>query len=163
VSLHKITAAAAADSLHLCPTLCDPIDGNPLGSPVPRILQARTLEYIAFPSSGVHIAGLMAITYFSVTQPISAIYRVEYFLPCKALFFSLPWLLAYHTWLVYPPTFQSSASCLRSSSPLLSLYTGIHKDFYFLDFSFYFLGDFIQYRVFSNHLYADAALIQIPK
>ena len=95
VSLHKITAAAAADSLQLCPTLCDPIDGNPLGSPVPGILQARTLEYIAFPSSGVHIAGLMAITYFSVTQPISAIYRVEYFLPCKALFF--PSLGFWHT------------------------------------------------------------------
>ena len=38
------TAAAAAKSLQLCPTLCDPIDGSPPGSPVPGILQARTLE-----------------------------------------------------------------------------------------------------------------------
>ena len=39
--------AAAAKSLQLCPTLCDPIDGSPLGSPVPGILQARTLEWVA--------------------------------------------------------------------------------------------------------------------
>ena len=40
-------AAAAAKSCLLCPTLCDPIDGSPLGSPVPEILQARTLEWVA--------------------------------------------------------------------------------------------------------------------
>ena len=40
------TAAAAAKSLQ-CPTLCDPIDGSPPGSPVPGILQARTLEWVA--------------------------------------------------------------------------------------------------------------------
>ena len=41
------TAAAVAKSLQLCPTLCDPIDGSPPGSPVPGILQARTLEWVA--------------------------------------------------------------------------------------------------------------------
>ena len=40
-------AAAAAKSLQSCPTLCDPIDGSPQGSPVPGILQARTLEWVA--------------------------------------------------------------------------------------------------------------------
>ena len=40
-------AAAAAKSLHSCPTLCDPIDGSLPGSPVPGILQARTLEWVA--------------------------------------------------------------------------------------------------------------------
>ena len=40
-------AAAAAKSLESCPTLCDPIDGSPPGSPVPGILQARTLEWVA--------------------------------------------------------------------------------------------------------------------
>jgi len=40
-------AAAAAKSLQLCPTLCDPIDGSPLGFPIPGILQARTLEWVA--------------------------------------------------------------------------------------------------------------------
>ena len=39
--------AAAAKSLQLCPTLCDPRDGSPLGSPVPGILQTRTLEWVA--------------------------------------------------------------------------------------------------------------------
>ena len=40
-------AAAAAKSLQSCPTLCDPIDGSPPGSPVPGILQERTLEWVA--------------------------------------------------------------------------------------------------------------------
>ena len=40
-------AAAAAKSLQLCPTLCDPIDGSPPGSPIPGILQERTLEWVA--------------------------------------------------------------------------------------------------------------------
>ena len=40
-------AAAVAKSIQSCPTLCDPIDGSPPGSPVPGILQARTLEWIA--------------------------------------------------------------------------------------------------------------------
>ena len=40
-------AAAAAKSLQSCPTLCDPIDGSPPGSPVPGILQARVLEWVA--------------------------------------------------------------------------------------------------------------------
>ena len=43
----QAAAAAAAKSLQLCPTLCGPIDGSPPGSPVPGILQARTLEWVA--------------------------------------------------------------------------------------------------------------------
>ena len=43
-------AAAAAASLQSCPTLCDPIDGSPPGSPVPGILQARALEWVPLPS-----------------------------------------------------------------------------------------------------------------
>ena len=39
-------AAAAAKLLQSCPTLCDPIDGSPQGSPIPGILQARTLEWV---------------------------------------------------------------------------------------------------------------------
>ena len=46
ILLHA-AAAAAAKSLQSCPTLCDPIDGLPPGSPVPGILQARTLEWVA--------------------------------------------------------------------------------------------------------------------
>ena len=46
-------AAAAAKSLQLCPTPCDPIDGSLPGSPIPGILQARTLEWIAISFSNV--------------------------------------------------------------------------------------------------------------
>ena len=42
-----VCTAAAAKSLQSCPTLCDPIDGSPPGSPIPGIPQARTLEWVA--------------------------------------------------------------------------------------------------------------------
>ena len=42
-----MTAAAAAQLLQSCPTLCDPTDGSPPGPPFPGILQARTLEWVA--------------------------------------------------------------------------------------------------------------------
>ena len=48
-SVYIYVYAAAAKSLQLCPTLCDPIDGSPPGSPVPGIIQAKTLE-LPFPS-----------------------------------------------------------------------------------------------------------------
>jgi len=47
VVMYECAAAAAAKSLQSCPTLCDPIDGSPPGSPVPGILQARILEWVA--------------------------------------------------------------------------------------------------------------------
>ena len=43
----RVAAAAAAKSLQSCPTLCNPINGSPPGSPVPGILQARTMEWVA--------------------------------------------------------------------------------------------------------------------
>ena len=55
-SIKKILACdcnAAARSLQSCPTLCDPIDGSPPGSPIPGILQARTLEWVAISFSNV--------------------------------------------------------------------------------------------------------------
>ena len=45
--VRKCSAAAAAKSLQSCPTLCDPLDGSPPGSPIPGILQARILEWVA--------------------------------------------------------------------------------------------------------------------
>jgi len=45
--LHRIRETAAAKSRRSCPTLCNPIDGSPPGSPIPEILQARTLEWVA--------------------------------------------------------------------------------------------------------------------
>ena len=46
-TINKAAAAPAAKLLQSCPTLCDPIDSSPPGSPVPGILQARTLEWVA--------------------------------------------------------------------------------------------------------------------
>ena len=48
-----IAYAAAAKSLQSCPTLCDPVDSSPPGTPVPGILQARTLEWVAI-SFSIH-------------------------------------------------------------------------------------------------------------
>ena len=64
------TAAAAAKSLQLCPTLCDPIDGSPPGSPVPGILQAKTLEWVAISFSNawkwkVKVKSLSRVRLFS--------------------------------------------------------------------------------------------------
>ena len=46
-NIYRVTDLAAAKLPQSCPTLCDPIDGSPPGSPVPGILQARTLEWVA--------------------------------------------------------------------------------------------------------------------
>ena len=51
LTINKTSAAATAKLLQLCPTPCDPIDGSPPGSPVPGILQARILEWVAISSS----------------------------------------------------------------------------------------------------------------
>ena len=51
IVLSSILTSIASKSLQSCPTLCDPIDGSPPGSPVPGILQARTLEWVAISSS----------------------------------------------------------------------------------------------------------------
>ena len=58
-------AAAAAKSLQSCPTLCDPIDGSPPGSPIPGIVQARVLEWgaIAFSSYSPSKATMFSTVY----------------------------------------------------------------------------------------------------
>ena len=56
--------AAAAKSLQLCPTLCDPIDGSPLGSSVPGSLQARILEWVAISFSNF----IVSVQFSSVAQ-----------------------------------------------------------------------------------------------
>ena len=64
-----LAAAAAAKSLQSCPTLCDPIDGSPPGSPVPGILQARLLEW-----------GAIAFSVFLATLPLLSMAQSTYFL-----------------------------------------------------------------------------------
>ena len=65
--------AAAAKSLQSCLTLCDPIDGSPPGSPVPGILQARTLEWVAISFSNawkwkVKVKSLSPVRLFAMTK-----------------------------------------------------------------------------------------------
>ena len=60
-----LTAAAAAKLLQSCPTLCDSIDGSPLGSSVPGILQARVLEWVAIAFSNGSIGIYFSMEYTS--------------------------------------------------------------------------------------------------
>ena len=86
-----IFSAAAAKSLQLCPTLYDPIDGSPPGSPIPGILQARTLEWVAISFSNewkwkvkvklLSGVGLLATPWTAAHQapPSMGFSRQEYF------------------------------------------------------------------------------------
>ena len=58
--MNPVLLAAAAKSLQSCPTLCDPIDGSPPGSPVPGILQARILEWVAISFS--YLSGYLIVS-----------------------------------------------------------------------------------------------------
>ena len=73
------SAAATAKSLQSCPTLCDPIDSSPSGSPVPGILQARTLEWVAISfsnaSSSLRLHGLQPARLLCLSMGFS---RQEY-------------------------------------------------------------------------------------
>ena len=96
-------SAAAAKSLQSCPTLCNPIDGSPRGSPVPGILQARTLEWVA-------------ISFSNAWK-----WKVKVKLLSRVRFLATPWTAAYQA----PPSMgfsrQEYWSGLPLPSPLLCL------------------------------------------
>ena len=92
--------AAAAKSLQSCPTLCDPIDGSPPGSPVPGILQARTPEWVAISFSHTWKWKVKAKSFS----------RVQLFVT--------PWTTAYQA----PPSMGFSRQEYWSEVPLPSLY-----------------------------------------
>ena len=92
-------AAAAAKSLQSCPTLCNPTDGSPPGSPVPGILQARTLEWVAISFSN---AGKRKVK-------VKSLSRVR--------LFATPWTAAYQA----PPSMRFSRQEYWSGVPLPSL------------------------------------------
>ena len=98
--------AAAAKSLQSCPSLCDPIDGSPPGSPVPGILQARTLEWIAISFSNAWKWKVKGRS-----------------LSCVQLF-ATPWTAAYQA----PPSMgfsrQEHWNGVPSPSPAIPLNTG---------------------------------------
>ena len=89
----------AAKSLQSCPTLCDPIDGSSPGSPVPRILQARTLEWVA-------------ISFFSAWK-----WKVKGKSLSRVRFLVTPWNAAYQA----PPSMGFSGQEYWSGVPLPSL------------------------------------------
>ena len=64
--------AAAAKSLQSCPTLCDPIDSSPPGSPFPGILQARTLEWVAisFSNAGKGKVKVKSLSHVRLRDPM---------------------------------------------------------------------------------------------
>ena len=92
-------AAAAAKSLQSCPTLCDPIDGSPPGSPVPGILQARTLQWVAISFSNAR-KWRVKVKSCSHVQPSA-----------------IPWTAAYQA----PPSIRFSRQEYWSGVPLPSL------------------------------------------
>ena len=91
-------AAAAAKSLQSCPTLCDPIDSLPPGSPVPGILQARTLEWVAISFSNAWN------------------WKVKVKSPSRVRLFVTPWTAAYQA----PPSMGFSRQEYWSGVPLPS-------------------------------------------
>ena len=103
VHAHKCTrvhtAAAAAKSLQSCPTLCDPVDGSPPGSPIPGILQARTLEWVAISFSSAR----------KWKGKVKSLSRVQ--------LFPTPWTAAYQA----PPSMGFSRQEYWSGLPLPSL------------------------------------------
>ena len=92
------TAVAAAKSLQLCLTLCDPIDGSPWGSPIPGILQARTLEWVA-------------ISFSNAWK-----WKVKMKLLSRVRLFATPWTAAYQA----PPSMGFSRQEYWSGVPLPS-------------------------------------------
>ena len=107
-STHSILAtAAAAKSLQSCSTLCDPIDSSPAGSPVPGILQARTLEWVAISFSSA----------WKWKVKVKSLSRVRLFVT--------PWTAAYQA----PPSMGFSRQEYWSGvpSPSLILATGFIK------------------------------------
>ena len=96
-----VAAAAAAKSLQSCLTLCDPIDGSPPGSPIPGILQARTLEWVAisFSNAWKWKVKVKFLSHFSCV-----------------LLVATPWTAAYHA----PPSMGFSRQEYWSGVPLPS-------------------------------------------
>ena len=95
--LDSWTAATAGKSLQSCPTLCDPIDGSPTGSPVPGILQARTLEWVAISFSNAWTALLKTIKITKSKEGLRNYHRLPWWLrrwriclPCRRPRFD-PW------------------------------------------------------------------------
>ena len=148
-------AAAAAKSLQSCPTLCDPIEGSPPDSPVPGILQARTLEWVAISFSNA----------WKWKVKVKSLSRVR--------LLAAPWTAAYQTplsmgfprqeyWsgvpfpspnLLWPNTKKPNldwAACLSRNSSKADL-QGFHPGVFILGTSFKY--QFSQHRLLASFLF----------
>ena len=105
-----LPAAAAAKSLQSCPTLCDPIDGSPPGFPVPGILQARTLEWVAISFSNA----------WKGKVKVKSLSRFRLFVT--------PWSAAYQA----PPSMGFSRQEYWSGVPLPSPYICLHRAYFII-------------------------------
>ena len=124
----QISAAAAAKSLQSCPTLCDPIDGSPAGSPVPGILQARTLEGVAISFSNA----------WQWTVKVKS-------LSCVQLFVT-PWTAAHQA----PPSMGFSRQEYWSRVPLPTLFRYLGVPYSLGSFAVFFF--FFHFGQFLNIL-----------
>ena len=116
-------AAAATMLLQSCPTLCDPIDGSPPGSPTPGILQARTLEWVAIAFSSAW-KWKVKVKWLSGVQLLAT-----------------PWTAAYQA----PPSMGFSRQEYRSGLPLPSpsTYTRKEQKLNLTEYTFWCLDSFI--------------------
>ena len=118
-----------AKSLQSCPTLCDPIDGSPPGSPIPGILQARTLEWVAISFSNAWM------------------WKVKMKSLSRVRLFTTPWTAAYQA----PPPMGFSRQEYWSGVPLPSP-NMIHSDAFALIRPLYLL-------YLSKHIYDKVSLV----
>ena len=117
-------AAAAAKSLQSCPTLGDPIDGSPPGSPIPGILQARTLEWVAISFSNawkwkVKVKSLSHVRLFETPwlQPTMLLHPWDF--PGKSTGVGCRCLLL--SWLYNPSNWHGNSAKMRISATVFPL------------------------------------------
>ena len=104
-----LTTAAAAKSLQSCPTLCDPIDSSPLGSPVPGILQARVLEWVAISLTRPTFVGKVMPLLFNMLS-----WFITAFLP-RRKHLLISWLQSPSALTLKPPKIKSVMVSIVSS------------------------------------------------
>ena len=123
---NAMQCSAASKLLQLCPTLCDPVDGSPPGFPVPGILQARMLEWVAISFSSAwkwkvkvkslsHV-GLFATPWITARQAYLSITNSRSSLRLTSIESVIPssHLILGHPLLLLPPIFQAPGSFLMS-------------------------------------------------
>ena len=133
-------AAAAAKSLQSCPTLCDPINGSPPGSPVPGILQVRILEWVAMS--------------FSNTWK----WKVKVKLLSCVRLLATPWTAAYHG----IPSMGFSRQEYWSGMPLPSHWKWLFCLYFFKKKSVLFIYFTLQYCIgFAIHWHESAMSVHV--